>query len=104
LRGFDNLRDKWNALKNIFKNRGYVTESRFFEKYAKGEMKFAESLNEKYYRSLFNKMTTIPGKLRDAFDKDVVRYGIKTFEIIKDNETIIVNDALWARLKNAGVK
>src|SRR5690606_6531083 len=50
------------------------------------------------------KMTTIPGKLRDAFDKDVVRYGIKTFEIIKDNETIIVNDALWARLKNAGVK
>lgn len=61
-------------------------------------------MDEKGNWRLLNKKENVNEQVQRKANQEEIAFTLKSFNSIKDNETIKIDDSFWSRLKNKGVK
>ncbi|WP_337872911.1 hypothetical protein [Ignavibacterium sp.] len=87
------IKETLQKFANFLMGKGFYSESEFIRKFAEGKIKmrkWAIDSNHEFYDRIYGKQD--------------ITYFLKTIELIKENETIILDDSFFKRLKKGGIK
>lgn len=88
------IKETFEKFANWLHGKGFYSEAQLFRKLANGEINVGKP----------PRVPDLTFYEKVAGDKDAIRYTLKSFDSILDNETLTINDSFWNRLKNKGVK
>lgn len=88
------IKETFEKFANWLHGKGFYSEAQLFRKLANGEINVGKP----------PRVPDLTFYERVAGDKDAIRYTLKSFDSILNNETLTINDSFWNRLKNKGVK